>query len=104
MMHQFHDDIRRMGVDPKQYFEAIKITEEEITKVWREDAISRVKMNFILPAIAKAEKITAEKEAIEHELKHLKEHEPKIKEESAKLYIETALVNEEVFKFLEKQK
>lgn len=101
MFARFKHDIERFKMKPEDYLAQIKKTEEELKKEWHTDAVKRVKMNLILPQIAEAEKIKVDEKEIEHELHHLKEHDPNINELHARSYVETVLTNEAVFKFLE---
>jgi FKBP-type peptidyl-prolyl cis-trans isomerase (trigger factor) len=101
MLGQFKQDIERFKMSPEDYMKEIKKTEDDLKKEWEVDAKKRVKMNMILPKIAAEEKLKANQEAVEKEVKHLQEHYPDVNEEHAKLYVENILINEEVFKFLE---
>ncbi len=101
MFGKFKHDIEQFRMTPEDYLAQIKKTEEDLKKEWRTDAVKRVKMNLILPKIAEAEKIKIDEKEIEHELHHLKEHDPKINEFHARSYIENVLTNEAVFKLLE---
>lgn len=101
MFSKFKHDIEQFKMNPEDYLAQIKKTEEDLKKEWKVDAVKRVKMNLILPLIAEAEKISIEEKDIEHELHHLKEHDPNINEAHARSYIQNVLTNESVFKFLE---
>lgn len=101
MFGKFKHDIEKFKMNPEEYLTQIKKTEEDLKNEWRPDAVKRVKMNLVLPKIAEAEKIKVDEKEIEHELHHIKEHDPSINETHAKLYVENVLTNEAVFKFLE---
>ncbi len=101
MFGKFKHDIEQFKMQPEEYLAQIKKTEEDLKKEWKTDAAKRVKMNLILPKIAEEENLKVEEKEVEHELHHLKEQDPNIKDEHAKLYIENVLKNEKVFKFLE---
>lgn len=104
MMMQFEQDIRNMRMDPEEYMKEIKKTPEDMKKEWRTDAEKRAKMNLILPKIAVEEKITADKDKVEKEVSHIKEHHKDVKEEDARAYFTQIFTNEKVFEFLEDQK
>jgi len=101
MFAKFKHDIERFRMKPEDYLAQIKKTEEELKKEWHTDAVKRVKMNLILPKIAEAEKLNVDEHEIEHEVKHLKEHDSNIDEMHARSYVKNVLTNEAVFKFLE---
>ncbi|MFA7193709.1 MAG: trigger factor [Candidatus Paceibacterota bacterium] len=101
MFGKFKHDIEQFKMNPEEYLAQIKKTEEDLKNEWRPDAVKRVKMNLVLPKIAEAEKIKIDEKEIEHELHHIKEHDPSINEAHAKLYVENVLTNEAVFKMLE---
>lgn len=102
MLHKFRHDIESMKMNFEEYLKTIKKTEDDLRKEWKTDAEKRVKMNLILPKIAEAENIKANEEEVIKEVKHLKEHDSKIDENHATIYVTNVLTNEEVFKFLEK--
>lgn len=101
MFAKFKHDIERFKMKTEDYLAQIKKTEDELKKEWKVDAVKRVKMNLILPRIAEAEKLEIGESEIEHEVNHLKEHDPKIDEVHARGYVKNVLTNEAVFKFLE---
>jgi FKBP-type peptidyl-prolyl cis-trans isomerase (trigger factor) len=103
MVDQFRSDIRNYKMETEDYLKEIKKTEKDLRDEWKADATKRAKMNLILPKIALAEKIEADKEKVEHEAKHLAEHH-KVDEARAKQYVEYVLRNEAVLKFLEELK
>lgn len=101
MFSKFKHDIERFRMKTEDYLAQIKKTEDELKKEWHTDAVKRVKMNLILPKIAEAEKLEVDEKEIEHEVKHLKEHDSTIDEMHARSYVKNVLTNEAVFKFLE---
>ncbi len=101
MFSKFKHDIEQFKMKPEDYLAQIKKTEEDLKKEWRPDAVKRVKMNLVLPKIAEQENLKADEKEVEHELHHLKEHDPSINENHARLYVANVLANEAVFKFLE---
>jgi trigger factor len=103
MVEQFKADIRNYRMEPEDYLKEIKKTEKDLRTEWTADATKRAKMNLVLPKIAIAEKIEADKEKVEHEAHHLVEHH-KVDEVRAKQYVEYVLRNEAVLKFLEELK
>ena len=101
MFDEFRGRVESMKMNFEEYLGAIKKTEEELKAEWKEDATKRAKMNMILPNIANKEGLKPSQDAIDHEIKHLKEHYADLDEARARVYIASVLTNEEVFKFLE---
>ncbi|HEY9584625.1 MAG TPA: trigger factor [Candidatus Paceibacterota bacterium] len=103
MEAEFEADVKRMGLSFDDYVKSTKKTIEEIRKDWRGTAEKRAKVNLILAEIRKLEKIEADKEKVDHEMKHLLEHHKDIDQKNARAYIERMLGNEKVFEFLGNQ-
>jgi FKBP-type peptidyl-prolyl cis-trans isomerase (trigger factor) len=101
MMNQYRSDIERIGIKFDDYLKEIKKTVEELKKDWHTDAVKRSKMNLILPKIAGAEKIVADKDRLEQEMKHIVEHHKDVDENVARVYLSHVLTNEKVFEYLE---
>lgn len=101
MKHQFESDLSRMGLDLKGYLGHIKKTEDDMKKDWRKDAESRVKLQIILNRIGADEKLFPTEDEIERESKHLLEHHKDADPEQVRNYVETMMMNEKVFRFLE---
>ncbi len=104
MSAQFTGDIERMGLKMDDYLKHIKKTEEEMRKDWRKDAEKRAVLQISLNKIATEEKLIPDQKEIEGEAKHLLEHYKDADPERIRVYVETVLTNEKVFKFLESQK
>lgn len=104
MIGQLKSDLDRMKLPFENYLGQIKKTEADLRKEWEEGATKRAKLQLILNKIAEVEGIKANPMLVENELKHLLEHIKDADPERTRLYIESMLKNEEVFKFLESQK
>lgn len=103
MAGQFQDDIERMGVKYEDYLKHIQKTPEMLRKEWEKDAEKRARVQLIFNAIAAKEKITPTEEEIEKETKLILDHYKEAKAENVRVYVETALTNDKIFKFLEEQ-
>jgi FKBP-type peptidyl-prolyl cis-trans isomerase (trigger factor) len=101
MLNQYRSDIERIGIKFEDYLKEIKKTEDDLKKEWHTDSVKRAKMNLILPKIANAEKIIADKDRLEQEMKHIVEHHKDVDENVARAYLSHVLTNEKVFEFLE---
>ncbi len=99
---QFESDIQNAGVSVDNYLKQAKQTQEELRTKWRPDAEKRAKLQLILNKIAKENSLLPDSEKVEHELSHLMQAYPDADRESARIYIETMLLNEQVFEMLEK--
>ena len=102
IMSQMKEDVVRFGVKYEDYLKQINKTEEELRKEFRDQATKRAKLQLTLNKIAGEEKIEADKEAVEKEMKHALEHFPAAKPELVRIHIETVLRNEKVLQLLEK--
>ena len=104
MESELQAQIERMGGSFDGYLAEIKKDRETVRKEWRPDAERRARLQLMLLQIARAENITAPKEAVETEVKHILEQYKDASEENARGYIETVLTNKKVIEFLESQK
>jgi len=104
MMAQFEGDISRMGLKFDEYLKHINKTREDLMREWRDDAEKRGKIQLILNKIAVEEKLKAPKNEMEKQVSNLLKHYKEADPDNVRTYIETILINEEVFKFLENQK
>jgi FKBP-type peptidyl-prolyl cis-trans isomerase (trigger factor) len=100
MIHQFNHDIERAGLKKEDYLKQIKKTEDDLRKEWTTDAEKRLKTQIILGEIARKEDVNIPKEKIEEELEEIKKQGPNVNEREVRLFIESMLINEAVFKIL----
>lgn len=100
MEAQFNDDITRMGIKAEDYMKHIKKTREEMRAEWRPDAVKRATLQIVLHKIAETEKIVADKDRAEKEIKAIFEHYPDADLNRIRGYVESMLVNEQVFDLL----
>lgn len=98
---QFSADIERMGVKLDDYLKHAKKTLDDIRTEWTPHAEKKAKIQLILNEIAKNEKIAPDTKEIEEEVNHIMEHYKDADRENARVYAETVLTNEKVFRFLE---
>jgi len=103
MMEQLTEDIRQGGSTFDSYLKSVKKSVEDMRKEWRPLAEKHVKMRLILREIAIKESIVPDEARVAHELEHLKEHHPDVPEADLRLHIESALLPESVFSWIEKQ-
>lgn len=101
IMAQMREDIGRMGLKFEDYLKHANKTEEAIRDEFRVQAKKRAKLQLTLNKIAEIEKVEADKEAVETEIKHAMEHFPKANPELVRVHIETVLKNEKVLQMLE---
>ncbi len=104
MMAQFQDDIAKSVLSIEEYLKHIKKTIDEIRAEWTVTAVKRAKSQVILNEISRAEGIQAPEEEIKKEMGHILEHHKDADRFRVRMYVETFLTNELVFKFLEEQK
>ncbi|MEK7068263.1 MAG: trigger factor [Patescibacteria group bacterium] len=114
IMAQMREDVSRFsaqggsasgrGFTWEDYLKAVSKTEESIRNEFREQAAKRAKLQLTLNKLAEEEKVEADKELVEQEMKHALEHFPDAKPELVRIHIETVLRNEKVLKILEGEK
>tara|TARA_Y100000310_G_scaffold345191_1_gene462531 strand:- start:6699 stop:7727 length:1029 start_codon:yes stop_codon:yes gene_type:complete len=92
------------GIPFDKYLEHIKKTKEDLRSEWKKDAEKRVRINLVLQKIAKEEKIEVDKNAIDEEVKHIKESYPEADEERARHYVEGLLTYQKTYELLENEK
>jgi trigger factor len=97
-------DVERMGLKYEDYLQSLGKTIENIREEFKGDAEKRAKVQMLVVEIAKKEELKADKEKLEEEVKKVLESYKDADENNARMYIESVLINEEVFKFLENVK
>lgn len=98
---QMKDDVGRAGVKFEDYLAQAKKAEEDLKKDLRENSEKKAKIQLIFNKIAEIEKLEPNKEILENEVKHLKEHYPDTSDINLRIYVTTLLLNQEVLKLLE---
>lgn len=101
ILAQMSEDIGRLGMSMDDYLKRMQKTEEDIKNEFRDQARKRAKLQLLLNKIAEEEKVVANEEAVEDEIKHALEHFPDAKPDLVRIHIETVLRNEQVLKLLE---
>lgn len=69
MVEDFEEDVKRQGLELKQYLEMVGASIEELRAEWNERAHHRVKSRLVLETIATQEKIVAGAEEVDNEMK-----------------------------------
>lgn len=103
MEAEFEAEVKKMGLSLDDYLKNAKKTREDARKEWKPTAEKRAIVNLILAEIKTLEKLEADKEKVENEVKHMLEHYKDADLEQIKTYIERIFANEKVFEFLENQ-
>lgn len=100
--------ISNQGITLEQYFQKIKKTEQEVLKLFEQQARKQAKRFLILREIARKEAIEVEEEELKEEINKILARYPdldtvkkNIDLENLKRYTEEMLRNEKVFQFLE---
>ena len=108
MMREIVNDIAQLGLTKEQYFQHLKVSEEQMKKQWREkQAPDRVKAALILKQIAQDKKISPPKEKVEEMVNRVVQQQTALGQDPAKIDVQRiyeavkgSLTNEEVFKWL----
>ncbi len=103
MLAQFEEDVAKSGIGMEEYLKHINKTKEDLKFDWKETAVKRAKSQVILNNIAKEESISPKEEDIKKEMDHILTHYKEADRFRVRMYVETFLTNELVFKFLENQ-
>ncbi len=111
ILAQMKDDITRLSpkggsvsgrnISFEDYLKQVNKTEDDLRSEFREQAKKRAKLQLTLNKLADEEKVEADKEAVETEIKHAFEHFPDARPDLVRIHIETVLRNEKVLKLLE---
>jgi len=101
MVAQMKDDVTRMNMKFEDYLTHTKKTEEDLRTEWKDQAEKRATLQLLLNKISQEEKVMADEDAVRHEMEHILEHHKDANPDNVRIYVETQLTNEAVFKFLE---
>lgn len=104
MLSEMQSNISQMGLTVEDYLKHIGKTIEDIKKEWTPDAEKRAKTQLLLNKIAIDEKIEVSEDAIKKEVDALMNYYKDADRVRATIYIETVMLNEAVWKWLEGQK
>ncbi len=103
MAYQMESDLASSGLSLEDYAKNIGKNLDEIKKEWRPNAEKRVKLQLAIDEIAKKEEIKADPAKVEMEVAQLTAMYKDVDPMRAKIYVESQLKNEAVFKFLNEQ-
>lgn len=101
ILGQMKEDVQRFGLSFDDYLKRMQKTEEQVRDEFREQAAKRAKLQLALNKLAEDEKIEADKEKVDEEMKHAMEHFPDARPELVRIHIETVLRNEKTLQLLE---
>ena len=101
IMAQMKEDVTRFGMTVEDYLTRVGKTEEDVREEFRDQARKRATLQLTLNKIAEEEKLEADKEAVDAEMKHALEHFPDARPELVRIHIETVMRNEKVLQLLE---
>lgn len=104
MFAQMEEDLKRSNLTMDAYLEHIKKTKDELSKEWSPSAEKRAKLQLILNEISKADKIVADKDAVETQVQELLTAYKDADEMRVRTYVASVLTNEAVMKMLEAAK
>ncbi|MEJ7842169.1 MAG: trigger factor [Rubrobacter sp.] len=84
MVGSFERSVRAQGMEPEQYYQLAGSNHHEFEERVKPEAEDTVKKELVLDAIVAAEGITADDEAVMHEISHLAEESDRAPEEISK--------------------
>src|SRR5262249_49950425 len=100
MEERLTEDLERSKISLEDHLARTKKTIEELRTEHRGWAERQLQTRFILEAIAKAENIAADPEALATEVHYLRQQHPQTDPEALRRFAETLLRNEKVLEFL----
>ncbi len=103
MVHELGANISQMGLNVETYLKHIGKTIDELKKDWVPDAEKRAKTQLILNQLALDEKITVSEDDIKKEVDQVMQMYKDADRTRAEIYVETVLLNEKVWAWLEEQ-
>jgi trigger factor len=83
MVESFERSIQAQGMDPQQYYQLAGSNHHDFEERIRPEAEDTVKKELVLDAVVAAEDITADEDAVMHEISHLAEESDRAPEEIA---------------------
>lgn len=103
MTHQFEAQLQQAGMKLEDYLKQIDKKQEDLALEWKSEAEKRAKMQLVLNKIAATENITPDAERMQKEIDMIIEHHPNADKRNVEIHVETVLMNQAVFEFLESQ-
>lgn len=103
MVNELGANISQMGLNIETYLKHIGKTIEQLREEWIPDAEKRAKTQLILNQIALDEKITVSPEEIQKEVEQIMNYYKDADKTRAEIYVETVLLNEKVWQWLEER-
>jgi len=101
MIGRFKNEIESAGLNFKDYLGKTNSSEDKIMVEWRPQAVKKAKIQLILNKIAEEQNIKAQETLIEAEVDKIIKQYPDADRQRAQIIVETMLLNEAVFEFLE---
>lgn len=93
--------VARMGATFEAYLAQVNKTEEEFRAELRPDAVKRARLDLILRSIADREMLAPAPVQVEREAAHILEHYPDADLRDVRAFVQSRLVNDLVFTFLD---
>lgn len=104
MVQRLAHDIEHAGSTFESYLQETGKTVDDMRKEWRAPAEKRAHMHIILHEIAAKENIKPPADIVAHEVEHMKSHHPDVDEQTLRMHVESSLLPDAVFRWLEEQK
>ena len=104
MVNELGTNISQMGLNVETYLKHINKTIDQLREEWVPDAKKRAETQLILNQIALDEKITVDEADIKKEVGQIMSYYKDADPVRAAIYVETVLMNEKVWQWLEGQK
>jgi FKBP-type peptidyl-prolyl cis-trans isomerase (trigger factor) len=100
IMEEVAAQLAALGKTMEAFLDDLGEKREALLQAWQEEAARRVKAQLILEAIAEAEHITEDAEAVKRETDHILSHNPSLERESVEAFLRQRMRNEAAFRRL----
>jgi len=104
MIGQLKDQVAQAGMDFETYLKQVGKTEDDIHSEWKDEARKRASFQLVLNKIFDEEKLELSEEEVKHQTDQLVAYYKDANRVNVRIYVESMMVNEKAWKFLEDQK
>jgi FKBP-type peptidyl-prolyl cis-trans isomerase (trigger factor) len=104
MIGQLKDQVAHAGLEFDAYLKQVGKTEQDIHTEWKDEARKRATLQLVLNKIFDDEKLELPEDEIKHQTEQLVTYYKDANPVNVRIYVESMMVNEKAWKFLEDQK
>jgi len=104
MIGQLKDQVAHAGLEFDAYLKQVGKTEQDIHTEWKDEARKRATLQLVLNKIFDEEKLEIPENEIKHQTDQLVTYYKDANPVNVRIYVESMMINEKTWKFLEDQK